>query len=105
GLRWLSGHGRLGEVGYQLVCGLEILVASLPEEEGELAGEVIEGDGFFFGEVAVVVIDLEEDWVARGGGILEGGDEFAGLPGDNARVVPAGDAHDGGIFHAGADVS
>ena len=83
---------------------LEIFVAGLPEEEGVLAGEVFESDLFFLGEVAVVVIDFHEDGFAGGAVGLDGGDEFAGLPGGDAGIVPTANAHDGGVFHTGFDM-
>ena len=43
-------------------CRLEIFVARLPEQEGVLAGEVLNVT-FFLGKVAVVVVDLQEDRV------------------------------------------
>ena len=36
---------------------LKILVARLPEEKGHLVGKISESDHFYFGKVAVVIID------------------------------------------------
>jgi len=41
-----------------LFHGLKILMSRLPEEEGILAGKILEGDSFLFCEVAIVVVHL-----------------------------------------------
>ena len=50
--------------------------------------------------MAVVVIDLQQNGMARGCGTLHGGDEFAGLPNRYAAIVPTHHAHHSGVFDA-----
>ena len=61
--------------------GLEFLVSGLPENESVLPGEVLEGHQLLFGEMTVVVVDLQERRLARAAGGLHGGDELPRLPG------------------------
>src|SRR5580692_1096260 len=111
-----NGH-RLFEVSYQekevavvatkatllvsprLACRLKILMAGLPEQECELARKVPERHNFLFSEVAVVVVDFQQDRLARCAGPLHRGDEFPRLPGGHTRIVPSGNADLRRILH------
>src|SRR5271155_5299229 len=54
--------------------------------------------------MACVEIDAEENWAVARSCDLQGSDELGDDPGWNARIVYAGDAHDGGVFCAGHNV-
>ena len=43
---------------------LKILVPRLPEHEGELSREILEGDDLLFREVSVVIVDLHQHGLA-----------------------------------------
>src|SRR5947209_7700801 len=75
------------------------------EEEGEHVGPFLHGLVFGGADaVAALEVDAEEDGVFRGGGGLEVGGHFAGLPGVDAGVVDAGGDEGGGVGGVGADV-
>ena len=96
----LCGRGALLQDGW-----LEVLVAEVPEEEGEDVGPV--GDLLVDGvgdPVAGVVIDAEEDGASAGGVSLKASGHLGSLPGIDAGIVCAGGDEDGGIFCVGLDV-
>ena len=43
-----------------LACRLEVFVTRLPEQKRELPGEILERHDLFFGEVPIIVVDLQQ---------------------------------------------
>jgi len=76
-------------------------VPRLPQRERKAIGEVPEGDLLLLGEVPAVVVDQEQGRAAGGARLLNGGNEFPGLPDGDPRVVPPRRTQNRRVAHTG----